>query len=140
MDLVEQLRRDEGVRYTPYLDSLGFSTVGCGHKILPDEHFVYPMTDGEVNKLLLSDIRDKQLQLAAFPWFVTLDDCRAAAVTNMAFNVGVHGLLGFPHAISAIAAQDWQTAHDELLDSKWATQVKARATRIATQILTGEWQ
>ena len=135
MDLVTQLRRDEGVRYTPYRDTLGLLTVGVGRCL--DR---VPFSDDEVNLMLANDIVDKQKQLQQFPWFTALDDVRKAAVVNMAFNLGVHGLLGFPHAIAALAKQDWATANSELLDSVWSRQVGDRANRIALQILSGQWQ
>ena len=140
MDLIEQLRRDEGVRYTPYPDQFGNQTVGCVHKLVSGDSFIYPLTDPEVNTILNADIADKQDQIAPYAWFANLDSVRCGAITNMAFNVGTHGLLGFPHMISCLAKQDWQGAHDQMLDSVWATQVGDRATRLAIQILTGEWQ
>lgn len=33
--IVPLLRQEEGVRYTPYLDSLGYPTVGVGFKLGP---------------------------------------------------------------------------------------------------------
>jgi lysozyme len=139
MNLVDQLRRDEGVRYQPYQDSLGNWTVGCGHKMTLTEHYFMPLSDVDVDRILKADIADKQAQLHAFSWFNVLDDCRQAALTNMAFNLGVNGLLHFPHMLSCIADSDWQGAHDQALASTWAAQVGARATRIAEQILTGQW-
>lgn len=135
MDLVQQLRRDEGVRHSPYLDSRGVLTVGVGRNLRD-----VPFSDDEINLMLVNDIKDKMKQLSAFEWYNTLDDVRKAAVTNWAFNVGVHGLLGFPHAIAALAKKDWATANTEMMDSAWSRQVGERANRLAKQILTGEWQ
>ena len=139
MDLITQLRRDEGVRYQPYQDQFGNWTVGCGHKMALTEHYFYPLQDVDVNRILQADIADKQAQLHAFSWFEALDEVRQGALTNMAFNLGVQGLLHFPHMLSCIAAGDWQGAHDQALDSEWATQVGDRAQRLAQQLLTGEW-
>ena len=64
--------------------------------------------------------------------------CRRNALYEIAFN-----LRGkweqFVHARAAIEAQDWQAAHDALLDSEWARQVHGRATRIANYFLKGEY-
>jgi lysozyme len=141
MNLIDQLRRDEGVRYTPYPDSRGFMTIGVGHKILPTENFstVVPLSDGQVDMLLGQDIDDKQQQLAQFPWFLPLNDARQGAITNMAFNLGVQGLLHFPSMIHYLTISDWMNASAQALESVWATQVGDRAKRIAQQILTGEW-
>jgi lysozyme len=55
----------------------------------------------------------------------------------MAFNLRER-LLGFHDTLAAILNDDWQRAHDEMLDSLWAKQVGERAQRLAKMILTGE--
>jgi len=135
MDLVEQLRRDEGVKYTPYRDTRGYLTVGVGRNL-----DTVPFVDSEVNLMLQNDIAEKQKCLGEFAWYAALDEVRQAAITNMAFNLGVSGLLGFPHMIAALAAKDWATANSEMLNSVWSRQVGDRANRLALQILRGEWQ
>jgi lysozyme len=140
LNIVEQLRRDEGVRYSPYQDSLGYWTVGCGHKILPTDHFHYPMTDAEVDQQLEYDITDKVNQLRLLPWFNTLDECRQGVIVNMAFNMGVAGLLTFVTTIHLISIGDYNGAHQHMLQSLWAKQVGPRANRLADQLVTGAWQ
>ena len=58
---------------------------------------------------------------------------------NMAFNMGVGGVAGFKKMLAALQAQEWDTAARELLDSKYATQVGERATRLAQQLITDTW-
>ena len=41
--------------------------------------------------------------------------------------------------LAALQAQEWDTAARELLDSKYATQVGERATRLAQQLITDTW-
>jgi len=144
MDLVTRLRRDEGVRYRPYVDSRGFETVGVGHKILPSEknrfsQFV-ALSDGQVNFILNEDIAAKRAQLGALPWYAALDPIRQDAICNMAFNMGVEGVLGFHHMIAALEAQNWQEASDQCAAPHWIAEVHERGNRIAEQLLTGEWQ
>ena len=57
----------------------------------------------------------------------------------MAFNLGVNGLLGFRKTLALIEAGDYTKASVEMLDSKWARQVKGRATRLSEQMRTGKW-
>lgn len=142
MNLIDQLRRDEGVRYRMYLDTLGNPTIGVGHKILPDEQRLLTVTlnDDGVNALLAHDISDKERQLMQFDWFTGLDDCRQAAIVNMAFNLGVHGLLGFPSMIHYLVTKEWNAVARECDDPNWHAQVGARSDRIAEQLRTGEWQ
>ena len=80
------------------------------------------------------------MELLQFPWFSALDEVRQGAILNMAYNLGVTGLLHFPHMVSALGKMDWEVSAQEMLSSIWATQVGDRAKRLATQIRTGEWQ
>ena len=142
MDLVEQLRRDDGVRYVPYTDSMGNATIGVGHKILPGENFSWAvqLTDGQVNSLLNQDIAIVQNALAVYRWYVDMGDpIRQASIQNMAFNLGIAGLLHFPLMIGFIVHHDWANAAAQCDDPHWRSQVHARADRIAQQLLTGAW-
>jgi lysozyme len=135
MDLKEQLIRDEGSRPKVYLDTAGIPTIGVGRNLRD-----VGLSQSEIEMLLSNDIARVEASLAIYPWFTVLDPVRQAAVMNMAFNLGVSGLLHFPHMLSALDKQDWTTAASEALNSAWAAQVGARASRIAQQISTGEWQ
>jgi lysozyme len=131
MDLIEQLRRDEGVRYTLYKDSLGIDTFGTG--------FTFPIDDAENDFILNNRVAKLRAKLVQYQWYTALDPVRQGAVENMAYNLGVNGLLHFPHFIAALAKQDWGTAASEMSNSVWAQQVGARATRLEQQIFTGQW-
>lgn len=134
--LVEQLYRDEGCRLTPYRDSVGKLTIGVGRNlddvgIRPDEAMI----------LLQNDLQRAQADvLRELPWAYNLDLIRRAALTNMAFNMGIAGLLQFKHLLASMQAGKWEDAADAALNSKWAQQVGARASRLAEQIRSGKWQ
>lgn len=136
MILREQLIRDEGVRLRPYRDSVNKLTIGVGRNL--DD---VGISLAEAEYLLDNDIaRATAAVLARIPCAVALDEIRRAALVNMAFNVGIGGLLGFKKMLAALAAGEWDRAAAEAMDSTWATQVGARATRLARQMQTGEWQ
>jgi len=134
VNLIDQLRRDEGVRLSPYEDTVGKLTIGVGRNLTD-----VGISEEEADYLLANDIKRAHDGLSSYPWYTALDPIRQAAITNMAFNLGLHGLLGFPHFLSAVAKQDWITAASELANSVWARQVGDRATRIEQQIVSGEW-
>jgi len=135
MTLQEQLKRDEGVRSKAYLDTTGHWTCGVGRNISD-----VPFSDDEILLMLNNDIARAQAGLRGHDWFDRLDEVRQAAVTNMAFNLGVAGLLHFPTMLHCLSVQDWKGAAAAALDSAWAKQVGLRANRIADQIETGTWQ
>ena len=129
-----ELRRDEGVRYEPYLDTVGIKTVGVGHNLkavpLP-AGWAYPLTDAQVNELLAADLQVVFSGLdARVPWWRNLTYPRQRVLANMAFNVGVPGLMGFNNTLAAIQQGRYSAAGAGMKASKWAAQVGARADRL----------
>jgi len=135
MDIYDQLRRDEGLQLFPYLDTVGKTTIGIGRN-LTDKG----ITAEEAEMLLGNDVEAIQNALGAkLPWFRGLSDARQGALINIGFNVGVVGLLGFTKTLDFMSQSNWDAAADEILNSKWASQVGDRAKRISNQIRTGAW-
>jgi lysozyme len=139
--LEAELRRDEGVRYSIYLDSLGVPTVGCGHNVkvspLPAD-WACPLTDGQVDQLLSRDISTTLAKLdKALPWWRSLDEVRQRVIANMAFNMGIAGLLTFKNTLAAMQRGSYAVAAAGMLSSKWAGQVGARAKRLAQAMESG---
>lgn len=136
MTLREQLIRDEGLRLKPYQDTEGKWTIGVGRN-LSDVGLTY----GECEYLLENDIvRARAGVLARIDFSHRLDEVRREALVNMAFNLGINGLLGFKKFLTALEMGDWAQAAHEMLDSKWHQQVGLRAERLAEQIRSGTWQ
>lgn len=136
MTLIEQLIRDEGVVLHPYTDSVGKLTIGIGRNLTD-----VGISQAEATYLLVNDIQNATDHLEkALPWTGGLDDVRHSALINMTFNMGIGGLCAFKKFLTALQAEDWKTARNEMLDSTWAKQVGARAQRLAIQIETGEFQ
>lgn len=136
MILAEQLKRDEGFRSKPYLDTVGKTTIGYGRNLSD-----VGISQAEAEFLLENDINKATADLETrLPWTKELDEVRRAVLVNMSFNLGIWSLLGFHHFLAAVEAQDWSLAKDHMLASKWAQQVGPRAQRLATQMQTGTWQ
>lgn len=137
--IIEQLKRDEGFRGQPYQCTEGYLTIGYGRNLDTN-----PITKGEAEVLLTNDINHTLARLIAVDLLpsTSIDDLtpRQAVWVNMAFQLGVSGLLRFKKAISAYIEEDYRTCAEELLNSRWAMQTPNRAQRMADQMLTGEWQ
>lgn len=139
MNLVEQLNRDEGRKRFAYQDHLGFWTIGAG--ILIDERKGGGLDDEEIDWLLARRAEKARAALAKrLPWFSQLDQVRQDGLVNMAYQLGVDGVLGFPRMLAALRDQRWHEAAHQALDSLWAKQTPERARRIAHQFATGEMQ
>ena len=128
-----ELMRDEGVRLKPYQDSVGKLTIGVGRNL--DD---VGISQDEVANLLDNDIKRTMAELdKSLPWWRNLDEVRQRVLLNMAFNLGVAGLLGFKNTLAAIQNDKWGEAADGMLASKWAKQVGGRAQRLAVMMRTG---
>ena len=139
VDLKQQLIRDEGSVSHAYEDSLGFLTIGVGRLI--DSRRGGGLAPDEIEYLLTNDVIKKSRQvLAALPWASKLSETRRAVLINMAFQLGIGGLLKFKRALGSIEDGQYKEASMEMLDSLWAKQTFGRAARMAKQMETGEWQ
>jgi lysozyme len=139
--LIAELRRDEGVEYSPYNDTMGIPTVGVGHNLrakpLPDG-WKYPLNDVQVDALLDDDLEDVFHDLGRnLPWWTDLNDIRQRVLANMAFNLGIGKLLGFRNTLIAMRQGKYDAAADGMINSVWAAQVKGRATRLADMMRKG---
>lgn len=96
------------------------------------------ITSEEALHLLDNDIDLVQSQLMRNVDFIgRLDDVRKVVLCDMAFNLGITGLLKFKRMLKAIELGNYQMAADEMLQSKWAKQVGKRATDLADMMRQG---
>lgn len=147
--LVQELRDDEGEKLRAYKDHLGYWTIGVGHLIDParganpapfgiDLRNGGFITAGQSEQLLLADIAEKETQLdARMAWWRRLSDNRQRVVLNMAFQLGVDGLLAFKNTLAKMGVGDYDGAAAGMLASKWASQTPNRAKRLAARMVLG---
>jgi len=137
---VDQLKRDEDTVLYVYQDSKGFWTIGTG--ILVDKRRGGGLLPEENEFILNNRIKLKRAELIRrLPWVTGLDEVRFAALVNMAFQMGVDGLLGFKKALLLASVGKYADSAREMLDSKWAKiDSPNRAKRVAKQMETGVWQ
>lgn len=131
--VTEMLKRHEGVRLKPYVDTVGKLTIGVGRNL--DD---VGISLGEAEFLLERDIDRVVADLTrAVPVWLTLDEVRQHVLVDMCFNAGITRLLGFKKAVAAVQSGDYETAAAEMLNSKWATQVGLRAKTLADMMRSG---
>lgn len=136
LELIKELRRDEGVIPHAYKDSLGYLTIGVGRLI--DKRKGGRLTDEEIDYLLMNDVKECVVDLDKhLPWWRSLTDTRRRVLVNMRFNLGMAGLLGFKNTLKFIEAGDYKRAASNMLVSKWARQVGQRANRLAKMMEEG---
>lgn len=137
MNVRELISLHEGRVPHAYEDSLGYLTIGIGHLI--DQRKGGRLPDAIIDALFEHDLREHANELFAhLPWARNLDPVRQAVLIDMYFNLR-RALLGFKETLRHLEAGRWDAAADAMLDSKWAKQVKTRATRLASMVRTGQW-
>lgn len=142
--MTTELIRDEGNKPFVYDDAtgliikpgttvIGHPTVGTGRAL-----DVRGLTPAESQYLLSNDIDSVTLGChQAWTWFNNLDEVRQRVIVNMAFNMGINGVHGFPAMIAAITAKDYDKAAFEMENSAWFGQVGQRAVRLVKMMRTG---
>ena len=139
--LREELKIDEGVKYEIYLDHLGYPTFGIGHLVrstdpesswpvgtLISEDRVYEAFDEDI-KIVHEDCE----RLYPFSFFDLPEEVQLI-IANMMFNMGYSRLSKFVSMHRAVEAKDWNTAADEMVDSRWYRQVPNRAKRLVERM------
>jgi lysozyme len=139
--LEDMLIDHEGLKLKPYKDTVGIWTCGVGHNMQEDDKMdtETPWTMEKVMTTLKNDIKNIQKELEQFDWFKKLDGVRQDVITDMAFNLGLPRFLGFQNLIAALKKKDYKKASAEMIQSKWAQQVKRRAYTLSQMMLTGEY-
>ena len=138
--LREEIAEDEGCKYEIYLDHLGLPTTGIGHLILEGEpEFGKPV--GTVVE------QERVKQLFNLDMAVTVEECKVLysdfdelpeecqhIIANMMFNMGRPRLSKFKGMKAGVDARDFMAAADEMVDSRWYTQVPNRARRLVERM------
>ena len=132
MGVISDLKRHEGFRATPYRCPAGKLTIGYGINLDAG------ITEDEAELLLKSRIEKIRAQMdIRFTWWRDLDWERQSVLVNMAYNLGFDGLLKFKKMLNRIANKDYDGAAREMLESKWAIQVKERSNELAHIMMGG---
>ena len=153
---LDKLIDHEGMVLTVYKDSLGIDTIGIGRNLkdrgisreeldyldIPNMEVVYEhgISEADARYLALNDIAIVENELCRVHNCVeNLDSVRQLVLMDMAFNMGVPRLCKFKNMWAAIHEEKFDIAAKEMLDSRWANQVKGRATKLANAMHNGEF-
>lgn len=123
MSLLENIKAHEGFRDHIYKDSLGKATIGYGFLVSalsPDELKLNggkaePMNREAAEQIL--NLKVAKLQKRVFqclPWLESKPQGVQDVLTEMAYQLGLAGLMGFRHTLSCIEAGDYAQAAKNL--------------------------
>ena len=140
-----ELEQEEGLRLYVYDDA-------TGQRIVPGSHVIGHPTIGigraldttgitQVEALTLfdGDVEEKVggLDERLGAWWRKLTPVRQRVLIEMAFQMGVAGLLKFQGFLDKLQASDYNGAAEEMLNSAWARQTPQRAQRAADRVREG---
>lgn len=125
----EQIKIDEGFRATPYRCTADKLTIGYGINLDAG------ITEQEAATILRMRLHSLAGELIRqLPWLSSKPDECLNVLCNMAYNIGINGLLKFTKTLKAMEHDAWLIAAMEMRDSKWFNQVPNRAERLAKRI------
>ncbi|MDX1700461.1 MAG: glycoside hydrolase family protein, partial [Melioribacteraceae bacterium] len=133
---MDQIMEHEGVRLNVYRCTSNKLTIGVGRN-LEDRG----ITKEEAMYLFANDVRDFKTRLyKEIPWIEKLTVARQWVLINMAFNMGIAGLMKWKNTLSLIEKGRYKLAASMIKKSKSAKQVKERRYKpLCKQMETGDF-
>jgi len=125
--LIENIKHSEGFVGTVYQDSLDIDTLGYGTKMPISEDEAELLLEHRLNKKIKALIKE-------VPFVEKLSEERQGILYEMAYQLGIGGLLKFAKMWGALRVSDYEKAAKEMLDSKWAKQTPVRAEKLASKM------
>ena len=138
--LREQLKIDEGCVYEIYNDHLGYPTFGIGHLVRESDPENGSPLGTEISEDRVNEAFDADVEIVLsdcntlYPDFDDLPEEAQQIIANMMFNLGRPRLSKFVGMKRGVDAKDWDSAADEMVDSRWYRQVGARAERLVNRM------
>ena len=138
--LRKQLEIDEGVKYVIYLDHLGLPTFGIGHLVTKTDAESGQAVGTGVSKERVAECFENDLDGVIkdcnklYHKFEDLPEEVQQIIANMMFNMGLGRLSAFKGMKRGVDARDWESAANEMVDSKWYNQVPNRAERLVERM------
>ena len=133
--LIKQLKKHEGLELKPYKCTSNKLTIGIGRN-LED----VGISEIEAEYLLMNDLDTYMTAAKTYDWYNGLNDARKAVIVSMLFNMGQTNFNKFLKMKQALSVGEYPEAAKQMLDSRWAKQVKGRAVELSKQMETGRWQ
>lgn len=148
-DIFNFVKEHEGYRPHVYKDSLGIPTIGIGFNLTrPDARKIATQAGADYDAIVqgIDDLTDNQIKEIfkitltiayhdAKKWIPNFDGLPKnvkLAILDLSFNMGFNRLSGFTKTRSYILKGRFDLAANELLKSKWATQVGKRAKSVSS--------
>ena len=141
--LADRVKQNEGFRNKIYKDTLGFATIGYGHKVVEGDPFEegveYPKE--QLEEVFKTDLEHAQLLCEnMFMCDLSYDapELLKEIYTEMIFQLGPGGVSKFKKTFDYVKMKKFKEASIEMLDSRWYKQTPNRAKHLSDLMATVE--
>ena len=133
-DLKARIKEHEGFVPKIYKDQLGFKTIGFGHLVLPTDKFKEDVTykKKDLEEVFDSDFNIAKSNANQLIEGLPLHHQAKCVIIEMVFQLGIGGVSKFKKMWKALKQNEYHTASEEMLDSKWAKQTPKRAEELSS--------
>lgn len=136
---IKEIERNEGFRQYIHKDSLGFETIGYEFKVdclskdelLLNENLIEPMSKIVAEKIL--DMKLCKLEtevLKELPWLSHKENSVQEVVVEMAYWLGIDGMLKFKNTLKFIKQGELIKACENIKNSLWYKQAPNRVEKL----------
>ena len=142
LSLKKKIKKNEGFRNEPYLDSLGHPTIGYGHLITKKEKKIFQR---KISKKLLSKLFDKDFRKAITAYKKNFNYKKHSKSTKevlieMIFQLGIKKQKKFTKMNRFIKKKLFFMAALEMMDSLWYKQTPNRVNNLIKILLKNEYE
>lgn len=129
LNLIKSITTHEGFSPVAYPDPL---TKGKPYTF---GHGLTSITETESIEIVKNRIVTIRAQLSTlYPPYIKLPEDVRDILEEMAYQMGIKGLMAFKNTLMAISQKDYKTASVNMMNSLWAKQTPKRAQTLATRM------
>ena len=143
LELINELKREEGFRDRVYQCSEGVDTIGYGFNVKylsKDEldlngGFIEPMSEEVATKILEAKV-SKLIKSVdeVYSWIDNLPEVVKIGIYDMIYQLGIKGFGSFVNTQKYLKLLDYNKAIENIKNSKWAKQTPRRANNLIKRL------
>lgn len=143
LELINELKREEGFRDRVYQCSEGVDTIGYGFnvKYLTDDDlalnggFIEPMSEEVATQILNRKVKKLIKSVdEIYSWIDNLPEVVKIGIYDMIYQLGIKGFGSFVNTQKYLKLLDYNKAIENIKNSKWAKQTPRRANNLIKRL------
>ena len=143
LELINELKREEGFRASIYQCSEGVDTIGYGFNVKylsKDEldlngGFIEPMSEEVATKILEAKVTKLIKSVdEIYSWIDNLPEVVKIGIYDMIYQLGIKGFGSFVNTQKYLKALDYNKAIENIKNTKWAKQTTRRANNLIKRL------